>query len=272
MAPWSSVALGPDAQFHTIALPLERPEAPAPWRSQGPHGGRLYLPDADALAEDLRGFTATPEACFFGLWDGYGSLGVPATSQGSPPADPLPDPIPPAVRRGPLVRLPNREYLLYTGPVEATTAPASLGRDQTANLAWPADHAWCGASEIDLAWTYVGGSTALIELLLADERIEALSAAPDDPLTRLEPFVAALVEGAVDEVLASGHTFVITSMGTVEASLDRPTRWRAGALRVRVERDDGSCSGSEAPVHRQEDPRRGATFRLTEGVVGLVGG
>ena len=269
---WSGVVLRPDAQFHTIALPIERPATPAPWRGQGPREGRLYLPDADALAQVLRGFTTTPEECFFGLWGGYHFGGVPLVSQGSAPAAPFPDPIPTAVRQGPLVRLPVREYLLYSGPVEAISATAEIGHGQTANLAWPADHAWCVASEIDLAWTYVGGSKALIEQVLVDEHLEALRAEPTDPFARTEPFVAELGERAVEELLNSGHTVVTTSMGTVEAWLERPTRWRVGALRVRSEREDGSMGSSGGPVRHREDLRREAVFRLTEGVVSLVGG
>lgn len=269
---WSGVALCPDAQFHTVALPIERPDAQAPWRGQGPPVGRLYLPDADALSEILRIFTTTPEECFFGLWDGYGFGRVPLVSQGLPPAVPFPDPIPTAVRQGPLVRLPDREYLLFSGPVEAITATADIGHGQTANLAWPADHAWCVASEIDLAWTYVGGSKALIEQVRVDERVEALLAEPADPLARIEPFVAELGERAVEELLDGGHTVITTSMGTVEGWLERPTRWRAGALRVRAEHDDGCMSSSGGPLHHGEDLRREAVFRLTEGVVSLVGG
>jgi hypothetical protein len=272
VAAWSGVTLRPDAQFHTVALPATKPKTPAPWRGQGPAEGSPYLPDAEALAEILRGFTTTPEQCFFGLWAGYGFAGTPLVREGSPPAAPLPDPIPEAVRAGPLVELPGREYLLYEGPVEAITATASLGHGPTANLAWPADHAWCLASEIDLAWTYVGGSGPLVERLLGDERVECLSADADDPLTRIEPFVAALVERGVEELLASGHTVIATSMGTVEAWLERPTRLRPGALRVRSERFDGGRGGGGGPVHRSQDLRKAAMFRLTEAVVGLVGG
>jgi hypothetical protein len=272
VAAWSGVALGPGAQFHTVALPPTRPEMPPPWRGQGPCQGRLYLPDAEVLAEVLRGCTNTPEQCFFGLWAGYGFVGTPLVREGSPPAAPLSDPIPDAVRAGRLVELPGRGYLLYEGPVEAITATAGLDHGQTANLAWPADQAWCLAMEIDLAWTYVGGSESLVERLLADERIEALPADADDPLTRIEPFVADLVERGVEELLDNGRAVIATSMGTVEASLERPTRFRSGALRVRSERFDGGSGGSGGPVHRREDLRREATFRLTEGVVGLVGG
>jgi len=269
---WSGVPLSGTSQFHSIALPPERPIAPAPWRNQGPREGRLYLPDADALAQVLRGFTTTPEKCFFGLWHGYGFGGVPLTSRGSPPAAPLPDPIPAAVRDGPLVHLPYREYLLYTGSVEAITATAEFGHGQTANLAWPRDRSWCVASEIDLTSTYVGGSLALIEQILTDGCLEALPAESDDLLTHIDPFIAELVERAVDELLNSGRAVVTTSMGNVEAWLERPTRWQAGALRLRAERDDHFRGSSGGPVHYQQDLRREATFRLTNAVVGLVGG
>jgi len=246
VAAWSGVSLGPDAQFHTVALPPRRPEAPAPWSGQGPHEGSLHLPDAEVLAEILRDFTTTPEECFFCVWDGYGWEG--RRQLGSPGTTPvtLPDPVPEAVRGGPRIRLPGRDYLLYNGPVEAITAPADIGHGQTANLTWPADHAWCVASEIDLAWTYVAGSRALIQGLLADERIEVLPADPDDPLTRVEPFVADLVERAADELLGDGRTVIATSCGAVEVWLERPRRFRAGSLRTRAEPITTTAPGAAA--------------------------
>jgi len=150
------------------------------------------------------------------------------------------------------------------------TEPARSGLPE--HLAWPADHAWCLGSEIDLAWSYVGGSEQLVERLLVDERIEALPADAHDPLTRIEPFVASLVERGAQELIDSRHTVITTSMGTVEAWLERPTRFRPGALRVRSERFDGGRGGGGGPVHRSEDLHKAAMFPLTEDVVGLVGG
>ncbi|MGH9101648.1 MAG: hypothetical protein ACRDYD_01475 [Acidimicrobiales bacterium] len=267
---WSGLPLRPDTQFHGVALPAERPGEPAPWRSQGPSEGRLYLPDAEALCEQLRRFTTTPEECFFCLWDGYAFGGVPLTAQGAPPAAPLPDPVPSAVRSGPVVALPQREYLLYTGPVEAITAPTGLDRGQTANLAWPADRAWCVASEIDLTSSYVGGPSALVERLLDDGRIEALPASPSESINKVEPLVATLVHAATDELLDGGHAVIASSRGRVEAWLERPSRWRQGALRTHSERDDGTTAGSRGPVRRREDLRQEAVLRLTGAVLGLV--
>ncbi|MDA8372821.1 MAG: hypothetical protein M0Z91_00960 [Actinomycetota bacterium] len=276
VAAWSGVPLRQDAQFHSVALPPSRPEPGAPWSGQGPREGSLYPPDAEVLAEALRAFTTTPEECFFGIWDGYGWEGRRKLSTPGTAPVALPDPVPEAVRRGPRVRLPERDYLLYTGPVEAITAPVEIGDGQTANLAWPADHAWCVASEIDLAWTYVAGSTALIDKLLADERLEALRAAPDDPLTRVEPFVTSLVESAITELLATGETVIATSRGTVEAWLERPKRFRPGSIRTRGDHDDSSrgSGGAHAVLHARDEPglRRELSFYLTGAVIGLVGG
>lgn len=95
----------------------------------------------------------------------------------------LPDPVPAEVRGGSRVVLPHRDYLLYSGPAEAALATVGLGgQHQVANLWRPQDRAWCVATGIDLAWTYVGGPTGLIGELLAETRIEALPAGPEDEL------------------------------------------------------------------------------------------
>ena len=62
------------------------------------------------------------------------------------------DPVPGAVRAGPRVHLPHRDYFLYTGPAEFVAALASVDATggQCPNLWWPGDRAWCVASEIDL--------------------------------------------------------------------------------------------------------------------------
>jgi hypothetical protein len=141
VAAWSGMPLRRDAQFHSIALPPARPDADAPWSGQGPEEGSLYLPDAEALAGLARQWTATPERCWFCVWDGYDFAGTPLTRPGQD-ATRRPDPVPAPVRNGPRVRLPYRDYLLCAGPVDAVTAVASLsGREQTPNLWWPADRA-----------------------------------------------------------------------------------------------------------------------------------
>lgn len=273
VAAWSGMPLRRDAQFHSIALPLVRPEAPAPWSSQGPDEGNLYLPDAEVVAGLAREWTATPERCWFCVWDGYDWAGTLLTPPGEPGVR-LPDPVSPAVRNGPRVSLPNRDYLLYAGPVEAVTTTAekaSLG--QTPNLWWPADRAWCVATEIDLPWTYVGGPAGLIERILGDERIEAILAEPSDPLTHVEEWVDRWVDDAVTTLLSDGEAVISTSCGTVQAWLDRPSRFRRGMLRTQTVGDNGVSGTGRVGLSDRDGAklRDSICFYLTIAVIGLVG-
>ena len=111
----------------------------------------------DPLVEHLRSATTTPERCWFAVWEGFGSSVVP------------PD-------LTPKLELPHRGYHVFTGPIEAglTSYAAASFVHQSANLWWPADHAWCVATEVDHAWTYVGAARSLIRALLADARFEAV--------------------------------------------------------------------------------------------------
>jgi hypothetical protein len=275
VAAWSGMPLRPEAQFHSIALPPVRPQRPAPCSSQGPHEGSLYLPDAEALAGLVRQWTTTPGHCWFCVWDGYGWDGRTLYSRPGQPSVRLPDPVPATIRDGPRVHLPNRDYLLYAGPAEAVAATASLSvGEQTPNLWWPADRAWCVATEIGLPWTYVGGPAGLIERILDDERIEALPANPRDPLTHIEAWVAALVGQATASLLSDGQTVIRTSRGTVHAWLDRPSQFRRAMLRTSTLGDSGVTRGSDGNLSRrsEEELRDEISLRLTLDVIGLVGG
>jgi len=94
----------------------------------------------------------------------------------------LPPEIPPSVISGPRVRLPERSYLLLEGPLDAAGELGMSIFPQSPNLFWPDDHAWCVATEIDLDSTYLGGSSALVRDVLADERLEALPMSVADPV------------------------------------------------------------------------------------------
>ena len=272
VAAWSSTELGSGTQFHAIALPPSEAEGPAPWSGQGPHRGSLYPGDAVVLAGILRRFTSVPERCSFLLWDGYGITGPKCGDRSS---GGLAAPMPRSLRRGLRVHHPGRDYLSYTGPVEAISALAVLvGDGQCANLCWPADRSWCVASEIDLSWTYVAGSTELVEALCADGRIEALAASPEGPLTRVEPWVAAWVDSAVTSLLATGQATVSTCRGELSAHLERPDSRRPGVLRTRSRGESGVDSGGTAVLRAADDGelRQQLEFHLTIAVIGLVGG
>jgi hypothetical protein len=275
VADWSGLPLGPDSQFHSIALPPTRPAADAPWRSQGPRSGSLFPADAEALARILRTWTSTPDQCWFCLWEGYGWENIVLATPPGQPSVRLPDPIPASARQGPRVQLPNRDYLLYSGPVEAVLATVPLAdSDQTPNLWWPADRAWCVASEIDLRCTYVGGSAEMIEAVLVSDVIEALPAFPEDPLSRIEDWVTRWVHEAVDELWVSEEATITTSRGALYLSLTRPGRHRSGVLQVSSVGDNGVNgyrSHNLGPAD-ELDLRQTVEWYLTWEVIGLVGG
>ena len=127
---------------------------------------------------------------------------------------------------------------------------------QSPNLWWPDDRAWCVATEIDLAWTYVGGTTALIRDVLANSDVEAQPASPDDnhhqrPPSWLEP----AIQDAATELINSGTATLHTWRGTLHAQLERPQRQTDGDLRIQRTRPDGRGGSSWTRV-TEHDPNR----------------
>ncbi|HZQ50188.1 MAG TPA: hypothetical protein VFB69_07765 [Candidatus Dormibacteraeota bacterium] len=141
--------------------------------------GKLDADFCTALIEVLLRHTAAPETLWLAVWNGYGGLyadaGIASVSAfWTGPGDPPPVDRP-ALRQAPrrhlkdpLIKHDSREFLLYRGRPEVV--PGWL---EGPNLWWPDDQAWCVATEIDLPWTYVGGSKALIEDVLAADRLGA---------------------------------------------------------------------------------------------------
>jgi hypothetical protein len=281
VAAWSGLPLRKDAQFHSVALPPTAPGGPPPYGGQGPHEGSLFAPDAEVLAAILRDWTATPEDCWFCVWDGFGwdnaSTFAALTETGRPPEiieEPRRDPVPGPVREGPRVHLPNRDYLLYQGPTAAvgTLARVDGTYGQYPNLWWPADRAWCVASEIDLQWTYVGGPRGLIDAVLADDRIEALPAAPDDPVSRVEDWVDAWADQLADGLMARGAASLSTPRGSVDARLRRPHGIRKGELRIETAGPSGSGSSVRPGLSgSDEELRHEAHHYLTSALLDLTG-
>jgi hypothetical protein len=162
--PWAAVA----AYNGTVTHPLMQWPAitgswdyltddsqPPVW-DRAPDEGHLPVGTAERIAAVLTAHTATPDDCFFGLWEGGGLVAADA----------------------PALALRHRSYWLVRGPVGLAAANlADEPSEQSAHLWWPADRAWCVATDIDLMTTYVGGSAACIADLL---RADGLEAAPAD--------------------------------------------------------------------------------------------
>ena len=119
----------------------------------------------------LARFTSTPQECYFCIWEGYSDI-----------------PLPPDVRRGPLVEIPHRRYALLRGALHDIDAwEADLGGGQhiaPPAFVWPADHRWCFASDVDPHWAGIGAEQAAIDALVDDPELDVVPARPaeDQPV------------------------------------------------------------------------------------------
>ncbi|MFB7897354.1 hypothetical protein ACFC1B_13575 [Streptomyces xiamenensis] len=167
---WAEVAAATGRRAHPLMQWHALVGLPDPYSSRDPLWGGdrpelgLLEPDTFArLRTVLARHTGTADACWFGLWEGYGGVDIP-----------------PATPALPLVELPGRAHLLLSGALEAAWPHWFAG--QSPNLYWPQDRAWCAASEIDFDSTLVAGSPALIGELLRAPGLEVAAIGPDDSL------------------------------------------------------------------------------------------
>ncbi|MGY1855307.1 hypothetical protein [Modestobacter sp. SYSU DS0290] len=167
--PWSSVAAANGTAAHPLmqwgsvtgAMDYFENDDQAPLWHGAPARGHLPVPVAERMVEVLTRYTRTPDVCWFGVALG----GAVLTDH-------------------PTLTLPEREYWLVNGPITlAAENFAAEPYEQSANLWWPADRAWCVATDIDLVTTYVGGSAACIAELLDVAELEAAPAAATDRTT-----------------------------------------------------------------------------------------
>jgi hypothetical protein len=179
LARQAGLSLYPTTQFEALQASAARRNC------QPPDVGTLDRDTLDAVIEILAPATAQPQACWFGIWEGYGWMQGPPAIAALVRAPPRRDR--PSGKRNPpgypLVNVAGRNLVLYRGPVTEAAAFSSPPASQSPNLWWPADHAWCVASDIDLPSTYVGASEPLIGQVLDDSRIEALPTSAADPIT-----------------------------------------------------------------------------------------
>ena len=159
---WAQIAarngrlVHPEMQLHMISRPIGAP-APKAYDPGPGYDSSLDRAQRAVLVEHLRQATSTPTDCWFCVWEGFGLLDLQGVQE--------------------RVDLPHRSYLLAHGSLEdALPSVFDEDWDQSPNLWWPDDRAWVVATEIDFAWTYVGGSSELIQGVLEEPRLEALPA------------------------------------------------------------------------------------------------
>ena len=166
VAEWTGRTVHPLMNYIRIANLREGPPygyQDPPW-GRSPQEGSIPERECRTLLDVLRGFTSTPERCYFGLWEGYGYL-----AQGQ-------------YKKSSRVKGEGRNYLLFRGPIEGVLtflAGEHPFWGDTPSIWWPADRAWCVATDIDLYDTYVGGSEECIEAILNHPELEALPATLD---------------------------------------------------------------------------------------------
>jgi hypothetical protein len=130
--------------------------------------------------QTLTRHTNTPDACYFCIWEGWPLRGREGT--GERPSYPS------SVVDDSRVVVPNRAYFLLQGAVDdladwdAPRACLAQGRllDVPPAFMWPADHAWCIASDVDPHWAGIGAAAAAIDELLADPRLDLVPAIPSE--------------------------------------------------------------------------------------------
>lgn len=205
--PWAEVAtrqgltMHPLVQFNRLADLHQGVEFTGGWQVGQTPEGYLELDLLGGLTEHLARASSAPDDLVAGIWTGWGELGEPGfviyLEEGSGwlarrqaqreasrrRAEALRPEVRAAAARGPYLRWPDREMLLFSTSCAELADPTWLGRagigatDGSSGpgpqLIWPGDHAWVVASEIDWDSTIVAGPRSLVEAVLADERFEA---------------------------------------------------------------------------------------------------
>ena len=174
-ARWADVAAAtgrrvhPLVQWDAVSTVVRGTRTRPGWDGEEPDPGNLDPAPLAALVGVLGEHTSTPQDCWSCLWEGWGPLG------GSG-----------AVERG-RVRIGDRDHVLLSGPLAAALevgqqVSPTLLVPQSPNLLWPADRAWCAATEVDLDSTLVAGTAELAAAVLAHPDLEAWPVALADSL------------------------------------------------------------------------------------------
>lgn len=202
IASWSGKALTSRSVVDDIVVRADGTS----WNRHGrslPMEGQLVQPHLDRLTRCLTAATSTPDTVWLLVWSGYGGRGEPEllvrTRRRQRTVGALrrrfarrrwvPDPDRDlGIEISPALTGSGRTYVLHRGAIDASPNGEDPGAPGLApSFWWPADRAWFVSTEIDISSTYVGGSTSLIEALLADDLLEALPADLGDRLGGAPP-------------------------------------------------------------------------------------
>jgi hypothetical protein len=141
-----------------------------PWDGRQPLVGELEPQALSALCRLLAGHTEADLDCYFALWEGWGWI----------PGDE-------GVMSGERLHHPWRDYILFSGPLEAAMDQGHWPSPdwfvpQSPSLIWPRDNSWCLATEVDFDSTLIGGDRDLIDAVLSAPDLETMPVEPEDRL------------------------------------------------------------------------------------------
>ncbi|WP_018255816.1 hypothetical protein [Salinispora mooreana] len=132
-----------------------------------PADRELWTPQARRALHVLAEFTITPDQCFFCVWEGAAGSALSATE-----------------RHGPLVTVPHRRYVLFTGRLadylEGHDEPFDGDAAVVPAFVWPADHRWCFTSDVDTHWAGIGADRTAVDTLLSTFGLDVVQAMPNE--------------------------------------------------------------------------------------------
>lgn len=115
--------------------------------------------------EVLSRHTATPDECYFCMWDGWATT---------------------TIGTAPNFAIPNRDYWLFRGTLadyadwnSGDPTRWTYGYSPDPAFIWPADHAWCVTNDVDPHFATIGADAEAIDQIVADQRIDAVLDDPD---------------------------------------------------------------------------------------------
>jgi hypothetical protein len=169
---WPSIVAG-----HDIDAGIQ----PGLW-DRAPQQDSLPLRLMRVLCEILAEFTCSPERCWCAVWEGYAymvglrsDLTLPRLAMWNRPM---------IVAYGPLSALPEQSLTDRFAGAPGHDADWESGEDyRSPSLWWPDDRTWCVATDIEMRETYLGASSACVNRLLTDERLEAMRVTADQDIS-----------------------------------------------------------------------------------------
>jgi hypothetical protein len=188
VADWSGRTYHPLMQFGALRIPAADTTGPSPF-TQEPWVGHLFPNHCNTLYSALAEWTTTPERCWLGIWEGWGSFGYPRSMGFTEPESAdvkrmgkqLVE-IGERVGKAPRFEHPARRYMMARAPWSAICELTRGPLEVTPSLVWPEDHSWCVGTELDFDSTLVAASEDCAAALLSDHGLEVVAVHPQNRL------------------------------------------------------------------------------------------